>query len=157
MAVHSALAIPLRTGAGVFGVMNLYAHRRDAFDENAWLAGELFATPACVAVSNAQVLDQARRLVLQLQAVLAHRAVIDRAIGILRGREGGSADDASDLLRRLSREQHRELRTVAAGVIDDAVLQARAAPNDAWAPSPPARQSNRGRCQRRAATSASLC
>jgi GAF domain-containing protein len=126
LGVHSALAIPLQSPAGVLGVMNVYAHRRDAFDDHAWLLGEQFAAPAAVAVHNAQVLSQARRLVLQLQRALAHRAVIDQAIGIVRSRHGGSADDASDWLRHASRAQNQDLRTVAQGVLDGAVRQAHA-------------------------------
>ena len=51
--------------------MNVYAHRRDAFDDHAARIGELFATPAAIAVQNAQVLEQAKRLAAGLQAAPA--------------------------------------------------------------------------------------
>ena len=44
------LSLPLLTPDGVFGAMNVYAHGKDAFDERAERIGELFATPAAIAV-----------------------------------------------------------------------------------------------------------
>ncbi|MDQ1463358.1 MAG: hypothetical protein QOC73_299 [Actinomycetota bacterium] len=120
--VHSVLSLPLRADDGLLGVLSVYAlEEGDVFDDPTRLVGELFAGPAAIAVFNAQVLDQARRLVQQLQSVLAHRAVIDRAIGILRARHGCTAEDASDLLRQMSRTQHRPLPALAQTLIDDAV------------------------------------
>lgn len=51
--------------------MNVYAHAKDAFDERAEQLGELFAVPAAIAVQNAQILAQTRRLAAHLQAALA--------------------------------------------------------------------------------------
>ena len=35
LGVHSVLSLPLLTPDGVFGAMNVYAHGKDAFDEQA--------------------------------------------------------------------------------------------------------------------------
>jgi AmiR/NasT family two-component response regulator len=85
----------------------------------------LFSVPAAIAVQNAQVLAQTKRLAGQLQNALSTRAVIDQAIGIMMSRSGSSADEAFDRLRTLSQNQHRKLNAVAQSVVDQAVRRAR--------------------------------
>jgi GAF domain-containing protein len=125
LGVHSALSLPLLTADGVLGAMNVYAHKRDAFDDHSAMLGELFAFPAAVAVQNAQVLAQARRLATQLQVALTTRAVIDQARGILMSRVGCSSDEAFDRLRDMSETKDQKLHTVAQRVVDEALRRAR--------------------------------
>lgn len=126
LGVHSALSIPLLTSEGVIGAMNIYARRKHAFDERAARVGELFAVPAAIAVQNAQVLAQTRRLAEQLQNALDTRSVIDRAIGILISRSGCSDDEALRRLRILSQNEHQKMRVVAQNIVDEAARRARA-------------------------------
>ena len=95
LGVHSVLSLPLVTPAGVVGAMNVYAHPQNAFDDHAAVIGELFAVPAAIAVQNAQVLAQTKRLAHQLQAALTSRAVIDQALGILMSRTGSTSNRRS--------------------------------------------------------------
>ena len=83
-------------------------------------------TPAAVAVHNAQILAQAQALTSQLQAALSSRPVIDQAIGILRGRNGGTSDEAFAKLRAISQADHTKLVEVAQHIVDEAVRRARA-------------------------------
>jgi GAF domain-containing protein len=136
LGVHSALSVPLLTHAGVLGAMNVYAHERDAFDEDGARIGELFAEPAAIAVQNAHVLAQAQRLAAQLQVALANQATIDQAIGILMSRHGGNPEQAMDQLSQTSHEQHERLHIVALRIVDDAVQRARGGPNSAEPNSP---------------------
>ena len=108
------------------GAINVYAHTKDAFDDHAAELGELFATPAAVAVHNAQILAQAQALAAQLQSALSSRPIIDQAIGILRGRNGGSAEEAFGKLRAMSQADHVKLVDVAQQIVDEAVRRARA-------------------------------
>ena len=126
LGVHSALSMPLVVGDVLVGAMNVYAKDRDVFDEHAARLGELFAGPAAVAVRNAQVLEQARRLTEQLQTALSSRAVIDQALGIVMGRTGGTADEAFVLLRRMSQSSNTRVNVLAQGIVDEAVRRARA-------------------------------
>jgi AmiR/NasT family two-component response regulator len=105
--------------------MNIYTHRKDAFDERAEPLGEIFAVPAAITVQNAQILAQTRRLAAHLQAALTHRAVIDQAIGILMSRTGLTAEDAFDRLRGISQRDHVKLVEVATGVVQSAARRAR--------------------------------
>ena len=81
--MHSVVSLPLITPDRVVGAMNVYAHDKNVFDERAAELGQIFAVPAAIAVQNAHVLAQTRRLANQLQSALEIRGVIDRAIGIL--------------------------------------------------------------------------
>ena len=125
LGVHSVLSLPLLTPDGVFGAMNVYAHGKDAFDEQAAQVGELFAVPAAIAVQNAQVLATTKRLAKSLQVSLTAQAIIDQAMGILMSRSGCSADEAFDRLRRLSQTQNTKLAVVARSLVDEAVRRAR--------------------------------
>lgn len=126
LGIHSALSLPLLLPGQVVGAINVYAHGKDVFDDHAAELGELFAAPAAVAVHNAQVLARALELTTQLQTALSTRPVIDQAIGLLRGRTGGTADEAFATLRRLSQSEHTKLADVAKQVVDEAVRRARA-------------------------------
>ncbi len=124
LGVHSALSLPLIVPDGVVGAMNVYAHDKHVFDERAAELGEIFAVPAAIAVQNAQVLAQTQRLAAQLQAALETRGVIDRAVGIIMSRGGGTEDEALDRLRTLSQNEHRKMAVVARQIIDEAVRRA---------------------------------
>lgn len=126
LGVHSALSIPLLTADGVLGAMNIYAYEHDAFDEHAAHVGELFAIPAAIAVQNAHVLAQTKRLAGQLQDALTNRATIDHAIGILMSRIGCGPDEAFDRLRHMSQSENLKLHVVAMRVVGEAVRRARA-------------------------------
>lgn len=122
--VHSALSLPLLTPDGVVGAMNIYAHRKRAFTDESAQFGERFAAPAAIAVQNALVLAQARRLAAHLQLGLTNRTVIERAVGIMMSRTGTTPDEALSRLRQLSTSSHTKLQVVAAAVVDQAVRRA---------------------------------
>ena len=126
LGVHSVLSLPLLTPDGVLGAMNVYARAKSAFDDNSVSIGELFSVPAAIAVQNAQVLAQAKRLAGNLQAALINRAVIDQALGILMSRTGVTAEVAFDRLRTRSQAEHTKVSVVAQSVVDAAVRRARA-------------------------------
>ncbi len=126
LGVHSVLALPLVVADQVVGAISVYACGKGAFDEHAADLAELFATPAAVAVHNAQVLAQAQVLTERLQAALLTRPAIDQAVGLIRGRTGLSSEDALDQLRAISQREQRKLVEVAQGLVDEAVRRARA-------------------------------
>ena len=126
MGVHSVVSLPLVTPDGVVGAMNVYAHAKDVFDDRSAELGMLFAVPAAIAVQNAHVLAQTRRLADQLQQALLVRGVVDRAVGILMSRSGGTETEAMQRLRELSQSEHRKLAVVAQSIVDEAVRRANA-------------------------------
>jgi GAF domain-containing protein len=124
--VHSVVSLPLVTPDGVVGAMNVYAQAKNAFDDRAAELGMIFAAPAAIAVQNAHVLAQARRLAEQLQAALETRGVVDRAVGIMMSRSGGTDAEALERLREMSQSEHRKLSVVARSIVDEAVRRANA-------------------------------
>lgn len=121
MGVHSVVSLPLLTPEGVKGSMNVYARAKNSFDERAAELGELFAEPAAIAVENAQILAQSQRLARHLLDVLEQRGMVDRAVGIVMSRSGGTAEQALERLRRLSQSEHAKLATVATRLVEEAV------------------------------------
>jgi GAF domain-containing protein len=126
MRIHSALALPLMVGNEVIGSINAYAEGRDAFAEHAVRLGSQFAKPAAVSVYNAQLLASAHARTVRLQRALESRAVIDQAIGIVRSRSGGSADEAFERLTRISQAENVKLHVIAERLVEEAVRRARA-------------------------------
>jgi GAF domain-containing protein len=126
MRMHSALALPLIVGNDVIGSINAYAKGRDAFAEHAVRLGCQFAKPAAVSVYNAQLLADAHERTMRLRRALESRAVIDQAVGILRSRSGGTADEAFERLTHISQTENVKLSAVAERLVDEAVRRARA-------------------------------
>ena len=126
MGVHSVVSLPLVTPDAVVGAMNVYAHGKNVFDERAAELGMIFAAPAAIAVQNAHALAQTRRLAEQLQSALESRGVVDRAVGIMMSRSGGTEAEAMERLRELSQTKHRKLVLVARSIVDEAVRRANA-------------------------------
>ena len=124
--MHSVVSLPLIAPDGVVGAMNVYAHDKNVFDERAAELGMTFAAPAAVAVQNAHALARTRRLAAQLQTALEARGVVDRAVGIMMSRSGGTVAEAMDRLRELSQGEHRKLAVVAQHIVDEAVRRANA-------------------------------
>jgi GAF domain-containing protein len=125
MGVHSVLALPLMIAERVIGAINAYAYQRDAFAEHAVQLGAQFAGPAAVSVYNAQLLASAQERTDRLQRALSSRAVIDQAIGIIRSRSGGTAEEAFDRLARRSQADNIKLNVVAERLVEEAVRRAR--------------------------------
>lgn len=126
LGVHSALSVPLILADSVLGAINIYGHAKDAFDERAGELARLFAIPAAVAVHNAGLLAQTQRTAAQLQAALTSRSTIDQAIGIIRSRSGGTAEEAFAVLTRASQNGNIKLNRVAEQIVEESVRRARA-------------------------------
>lgn len=124
--VHSSLSIPLITSDGVLGCMNVYAHDKDVFDERAESLGDCFAVPAAIAVQNAQILAESKRLAVHLRKALNNRMIVERAIGVLMTRSGDSADGAMAKIRTMSQSDHQKLDVIAQKIVDTAVRRAHA-------------------------------
>ncbi|MGA7055568.1 MAG: GAF and ANTAR domain-containing protein [Mycobacterium sp.] len=126
MRVHSALALPLIVGDQLIGSINAYAKGRDAFGDHAVRLASQFANTAAVAVHNAQLLANAHERTLRLQRALDSRSMIDQAVGIIRSRSGGSADEAFERLAHISQAENVKVHAVAERLVEEAVRRARA-------------------------------
>jgi GAF domain-containing protein len=109
----SSLSIPLPMSEGVAGALNVYAREVDAFGSESRAAARRFAPYAGVAVSNMYAYRNAQDLADNLQTAIESRAVIDQAKGILMERHKLTADQAFQVLARISMQSNTKLRVVA--------------------------------------------
>jgi len=124
--VQSSLSIPLITPDGVVGSLNVYAHEEDAFDDRAASLGSYFGVPAAIAVQNAQIFAESKRLAVHLRTALNNRIIVEQAIGVLMTRSGDSADAARAKIRAISQSEHQKIDAVAQNIVDTVVRRAHA-------------------------------
>ena len=111
--ITSMLCFRLFVEGDTLGALNLYSKAADAFDEESRTVGTVFAAHAAVALSTA-IHDE------QMEEALQSRDLIGQAKGILMAREGITADQAFDMLRRASQRLNMKLRDVAGAIVDPA-------------------------------------
>jgi AmiR/NasT family two-component response regulator len=75
-------------------------------------------------VQNAQLLAEIQRLAAHLQSALQSRGLVDRAVGILMNRTGGTDGEAMARLRALSQNEDQQLEVVAGRILEEAVRRA---------------------------------
>jgi GAF domain-containing protein len=125
---RSSLSVPLVIDEDerVFGALNLYAQRPDAFDEDSRSVAMAFGPYAAVAAGNVYAYQNARNMTDNLQAALENRAVIEQAKGMLMERYKVTPDHAFRLLAVTSMTGNRKLRHVAEDLVRTGELPAAA-------------------------------
>jgi transcriptional regulator with GAF, ATPase, and Fis domain len=109
--VTSVLSFRLFVAGDTLGALNLYSKAEHAFNDASRIAGAVFATHAAVALSSAMHEEQ-------MEEALESRDLIGQAKGMLMAREGVTADEAFEMLRRASQRLNVKLRRVAGAVVD---------------------------------------
>ncbi|MFG1610619.1 GAF and ANTAR domain-containing protein [Actinoplanes sp. NPDC049265] len=113
----SALSVGLPIMDDISGALNLYGRRREAFDADATTLAGTFAGYAAVALANAHQFYSAVALARHLQAAMDSRAVIEQAKGIVMAQRRCAADEAFAFLTKVSQDNNRKLRDVAAALV----------------------------------------
>jgi GAF domain-containing protein len=123
---RSSLSVPLVIDEDerVFGALNLYAPRPDAFDEESRSVALAFGPYAAVAAGNVYAYQSARNMADHLQAALESRAVIEQAKGVLIERYKVTPDHAFRLLAVASMNTNRKLRHIADDLVHTGELPA---------------------------------
>lgn len=111
--VTSMMCFRLFVDGDTLGALNLYSKAHDAFDDEDRTVGSVFAAHAAIALSSALHEEQ-------MEEALQSRDLIGQAKGMLMVREGVSADQAFDMLRRASQRLNVKLRDLAAGMVSGA-------------------------------------
>jgi GAF domain-containing protein len=116
---RSSLSVPLVIDEDdrIFGALNLYSRKPEAFDEDARVAAMAFGPYAAVAAGNVHAYQTARSMADNLQAALETRAAIEQAKGILMERHKMTPDHAFRLLAVASMNANRKLRHVAEDLV----------------------------------------
>jgi GAF domain-containing protein len=118
----SSLSTPIPMQLYASGALNIYGDQPDAFDDEAKALAESFAGYAGVALANMHLYESTRTLAEQLQTAMDSRAVIEQAKGVLMGQRRCTAEEAFDILVKLSQQSNRKLREVAQALVDSALL-----------------------------------
>lgn len=104
----------------VSAALNVYSRDEEAFDDAAVELAMTFAAYAGVALANMHLYEAQGKVAEELQTAMQSRAVIEQAKGILMGQRGCSAEEAFDVLVRLSQDTNRTLREVAEHLVAQA-------------------------------------
>ena len=110
------LGLPTRVGAPV-GTLNLYCERPRRWDESEIGALEAYNDLLEARLGGALLARQHGHIVDQLQFALDSRVAIERAIGLLMGRDGIDGPAAFNELRRAARNSRRRVSEVAEEVL----------------------------------------
>jgi GAF domain-containing protein len=119
---RSTHAIPLRLRGQVIGVLNLFCVERSSLSEDDIALGQALCDIATVGLLQERTVRRAEVLAEQLQSALNSRILLEQAKGVLSERAGVSVDEAFALMRRHARRNRQQLRLVAGGVIDGAIV-----------------------------------
>jgi GAF domain-containing protein len=117
--VRAVLGVPIRTAEVPVGSLNVYRnHPSD------WSRSEITALQAYAGLLESLLAAalQARdrgRLAEQLQHALNHRVVIERAVGVIMGRENIDAVTAFNRLRTIARSAERKVADVAGELLGE--------------------------------------
>ena len=117
---RSSLSIPVPVQREVFAALNIYSTDERAFDDASVEVASTFAAYAGVALTNVHLYEAQSTVARQLQTAMQSRAVIEQAKGILMGQRRCRADEAFDVLVRMSQDSNRKLRDVAQALVDRA-------------------------------------
>lgn len=116
--VSHSLSVGLPVPQRIVGALNLYGAGEMAFDEQAAQLAETFAGHGAVAIANAQLYNSTANLVAQMQLAMESRGTIERAKGIIMGRNRCSADEAFTILTTMSQRRNQKLRDIAQEIVD---------------------------------------
>ncbi len=118
--VGSSLSIPVPLQHEVSAALNIYSTDEHAFDAASLELAKTFGAYSFVALANMHLYEAQAKVAEQLQTAMQSRAVIEQAKGILMGQRRCSAQEAFDVLVRLSQDSNRKLRDVAQALVQHA-------------------------------------
>ncbi len=119
LGVRSSLSVPIPVRDHTAGALNFYAAGPDAFTGDDRNTLTLYAAQAGGGIALAQRLADAEEFAREVQAALASRSLIDQAIGTVMQDRQCTAEEAFDLLRRLSQQTNLKLREVCVRLLTD--------------------------------------
>lgn len=108
-AVIATALLPANGPAQLSGALNVYSHQTRGLTSADRHSALLLATHASLALAHAHTAELAALQQLHLRRAIDTRDVIGQAKGILMNRQGITADEAFDLLRRTSQDLNIKL------------------------------------------------
>jgi GAF domain-containing protein len=117
LGARSSLSLPLLALDDPVGALNMYSLTEASFTD-AEQVGAVFAGQAAITLANASAFHHANDLARNLTIALERRDVIGQAKGIIMAERDIAAEEAFELLRRVSQNANKKLHDIALEVVD---------------------------------------
>jgi GAF domain-containing protein len=111
--VRAVLGIPARAAGGAIGAFNVYRSEPHVWDGSEIDAFESFNGVVETLIGSAVLADARETVVQQLQYALENRVTIERAVGVIMGRDGVDPVTAFNTLRTQARAERRRVSELA--------------------------------------------
>ena len=111
--VRAVLGVPARVNGETVGTLNAFCERPHAWDESEVAALVAYGHVLEGMLSSALAARDSGQLVEQLQHALENRVAIERAVGLVMGRDRVDAVSAFNALRGQARSERRRVRDIA--------------------------------------------
>lgn len=118
--VLSSMSLPIPVTSDILAGLNVYGATERAFDESDRRGFDGLVTFAATAVATLERYEASKTLLVQMQAAMQSRAVIDQARGILMSEQRCDAEEAFAILRRTSQQANVKIRVIAQQIVDGA-------------------------------------
>ena len=118
--VRHTVSVGLPIGQRSIGGLNIYRIADTPLPQGFVEYAGVFAGYAAAAVNNIASYAGAANEAAHLRTAMQSRAVIEQAKGILMGRDHCTAEEAFDLLKRISQHRNIKLREIAQAVVKSA-------------------------------------
>lgn len=115
--VRAVLGVPLHVDHVTVGSLNVYRDRAHRWGDTEVTALTAFGTLVEGLLRTAMQTREREQLAEQLQHALDHRVVIERAVGVIMGRENVNAVQAFNTLRGQARAAQRKVADIAAELL----------------------------------------
>ena len=111
--VNGVLGVPLRINGATVGSLNVYTETRHVWDASERTAIQAFEGFVEQLLQTALAAHKRGVIVDQLQYALAHRVAIERAVGVIMGRDSVDAPAAFERLRSAARRRRARTAEIA--------------------------------------------
>lgn len=118
--IKSMLSYVLDVHEGALGALNLTSYKTDAFTRDDVSTGSLFAAQAGAALANALGHEADQNQIHQLEEGLHTRQIIGQAVGLVMASQQVDADQAFQVLVRISQSANVKVRQIAEEVVEKA-------------------------------------
>jgi len=117
--IQAAVRVPVELQGGPIGTLDIYSATPRDWDDSELGTLQAYAGIVANLLGSAAAAQVKGRLVDQLQAALAHRALIEQTKGVLMEREHLDPAAAFERLRAVARSSSRKVADVARDVLAD--------------------------------------
>ncbi len=122
--VIGVLGVPVRVASSAVGSLNVYSNQTRDWEDADVRAVEGFVVLIEGVLATAVMTHRQSKVIEQLEYALHNRVLIERAIGVIMGRDRTDAVSAFNALRTRARAERRKVADLAREVLDDLVPDA---------------------------------